>query len=86
MHLGNNGRPFKLSPSLTQFFAKEIKLDNKISVRKLARNINDAMRIKCSHNSVRNYLNKINLFSFPIIKKPFLKPVHIKKRYEASKR
>lgn len=65
---------------------KTIKQSPDTSLRKLAIFLQDKFKIKISHTTIKRYLNDIGIAAYSPIKKPMLKPVHIQRRYELSKK
>ncbi|KCZ79183.1 hypothetical protein H312_03432 [Anncaliia algerae PRA339] len=61
------------------------KSNSRISLRKIEEALKKEQEILLSHTSIKRYLDKIDLFSFSPISKPFLTSYHFKTRFEASK-
>ena len=85
-HFANNGRPSKCSDAVLGSILKFNKENSKLSLRKIAASVQKDTKTKISYVSIKNYLNKKNIFAFSPIKKPLLTPIHIKNRYELSKK
>jgi transposase len=80
------GRPSKTSSSDFIALKKITKKKPKTSLRKLSVELKDKTGICISHTSIKNKLNKENIFAFPAIKKPFLSKKNIAARVEHTRK
>ena len=79
-----SGRPKKLAVYEEKLVLNEIEENPKISLRKISKKIEAKTQKKVSHATIRNSLNGFGIKCHSPIKKPFLRPVHIKRRFEIS--
>jgi len=84
-HLGNNGKPKKLSEAVLAQIKLQNSNDCKKSLRKIQNSLKKDFHIDLNYNSVRNGLHELGKFAFSSIKKPLLSKKNILTRYEFSK-
>lgn len=81
-----SGRPKVLKSKHLSMIKSLIKNDSLISSPKIARNIENSTGLAVNPRTIRNFLNKNGFKAVIPVKKPFLKPIHIKRRLEVTKK
>ena len=80
-----SGRPKKIKQDIKKLLLDEIAVNPKISLRKLSKKIESINQEKISICTIKRALNSENIGAFSPLKKPLLRPIHIKKRFEISR-
>jgi transposase len=81
-HLGGNGRPKKVNNNVFKEIKKILGKNPKTLLRKVSVMLKEKTQKNC-YNTVRNVLNKNNIYAFPI-KKPYLSKKHNASRKEKT--
>ena len=85
-HMGQNGRRKISSAHIVDTIKLEIKKTPKKSLRKIQSVVLSDTGTKISHVSVKNILNRADIFAYSPIKKPLLSKKNIQLRFEISQK
>jgi transposase len=75
-HKRGNGRRSSLSGEIVETIEKNIKLNSRLSLRKMEKILKKENAKGVSRMSIKRYLNSVNIFSYAPISKPLLRPQH----------
>ena len=81
-----SGRPILIQKNTNRLLLKEVHKNPKISLRKLAKKVEAEQQQKISISTIRRNLNSSNIKCSSALKKPLLRPAHIKKRFATSEK